>query len=200
MRFALEALQANEGDCLLLHYETSGAPAVRVLLDGGPSSIYASILKPRLDALRGDSVLDLRMVVVTHIDADHITGVLDLFRKLTEMQTDGEDLFCRVRTLWHNAFTVLHGSSPASFESGPVSASLDGQVVPGLDDVTQAIVASVPQGNQLRGFAAQLAVPVNQGAGGPLVLAPGAGAAHRQPGRWPDVDRAGAAQGRARSS
>ena len=91
MRFALEALQANEGDCLLLHYDKSGAAAVRVLLDGGPSSIYASVLKPRLDALRGDSVLDLRMVVVTHIDADHITGVLDLFRKLTEMQTDGED-------------------------------------------------------------------------------------------------------------
>jgi len=172
MRFALEALQANEGDCLLLHYEKSGAPAVRVLLDGGPSSIYAAVLKPRLDALRGDSVLDLRMVVVTHIDADHITGVLDLFRKLTEMQTDGEDLFCQVRTLWHNAFTLLHGNSPASVDSGPVSASLDGQVVPGLDDVTQAVVASVPQGNQLRGFAAQLAIPLNQGVGGPLVLAP----------------------------
>jgi hypothetical protein len=175
MRFALEALQANEGDCLLLHYEPSGAPAVRILLDGGPSSIYTSILKPRLDALRGGSVLDLRMVVVTHIDADHITGVLDLFRKLTEMQTDGEDLFCQVRTLWHNAFTVLHANSPASVDSGPVSASLDGRMVPGLDDATQAIVASVPQGNQLRGFAAQLAIPVNQGAGGPLVLAPDQG-------------------------
>ena len=53
-----------------------------------------------------------------------------------------------------------------------MSASLDGQVMPGLDEVTQAVVASVPQGNQLRGFAAQLAIPVNQGVGGPLVLAP----------------------------
>ena len=163
MRFALEALQANDGDCLLLHYEKTGAPATRVLLDGGATSIYTSILKPRLDALRGDSVLDLRMVVVTHIDADHITGILDLFRKLTEMQTDGEDLFCRIRTLWHNAFTEMHGNSPASIDSGPVSASLDGQMVPGLDDMTQAIVASVPQGNQLRGFAAQLAIPDQSG-------------------------------------
>jgi hypothetical protein len=88
------------------------------------------------------------------------------------MQTDGEDLFCQVRTLWHNAFTLLHGNSPASVDPGPVSASLDGQVMPGLDDVTQAVVASVPQGNQLRGFAAQLAIPLNQGVGGPLVLAP----------------------------
>ena len=93
MIFSLEVRRARNGDCLLLHYEKSGAAAVRVLLDGGPSSIYTSVLKPRLDALRGDSVLDLRMVVVTHIDADHITGVLDLFRTLTEMQTDCEDLF-----------------------------------------------------------------------------------------------------------
>src|SRR6476620_10891113 len=103
MRFALEALQANDGDCLLLHYSgTTGVPA-HVLIDGGSQGVYKSVLKPRLDSLRGHDVLDLRMVLVSHIDADHITGVLDLFRSIKEQQDQGADPFCRIRTLWHNA-------------------------------------------------------------------------------------------------
>lgn len=172
MRFALEAMQANDGDCLLLHFEPPGAPPVRILLDGGSQGIYQSVIKPRIDQLRGQGALDLRMAIVSHIDADHITGILDLFKTLSEMQDDGKDLFCRIRTLWHNAFSDTHGNTPASLESAAVSASIDGRVIPGLDDFTQAVVASVPQGNQLRGYATHLAVPINQGAGAPVVLAP----------------------------
>lgn len=152
MRFALEAMQAHDGDALFLHYEPAGAPAVRVLLDGGSQMIFQSVIKPRIDQLRGQGALDLRMVIVSHIDADHITGVLDLFKSLSETQDDGKELFCKIRTLWHNAFTVVHENTPASIESSAVSASLDGRVVvQGLDEVTQAVVASVPQGNELRG-------------------------------------------------
>ncbi|HEY2907192.1 MAG TPA: hypothetical protein VGJ29_14920 [Vicinamibacterales bacterium] len=172
MRFALEAMQAHDGDCLLLHYEPAGAPPVRVLLDGGSQMIFQSVLKPRIDQLRGQGPLDLRMAIVSHIDADHITGILDLFKALSEMQDDGKELFCRIRTLWHNAFADVHGDTPASVESGAVSASIDGRIVPGLDDETQAVVASVPQGNQLRGYATRLAIPINEGAGGPILLAP----------------------------
>ena len=173
MRFALEAMQAHDGDCLFLHYEPAGAPAVRVLLDGGSQMIFQSVIKPRIDQLRGQGALDLRMVIVSHIDADHITGILDLFKSLSETQDDGKELFCRIRTLWHNAFTVVHGNTPASIESSAVSASLDGRVVvQGLDEVTQAVVASVPQGNELRGYATRLAIPINEGAGTPIVLAP----------------------------
>lgn len=171
-RFALEALQANDGDCLLLHFEPADATPVRVLIDGGSQTIYQSVIKPRIDQLRGAARLDLRMVVVSHIDADHITGVLDLFKTLSEMQDDGEEPFCRIRTLWHNAFAAVHGSTPARADSSAVSASLEGQPIPGLDDVTYAVVASVPQGNQLRGYATHLTIPINQGVGGPLVLAP----------------------------
>jgi glyoxylase-like metal-dependent hydrolase (beta-lactamase superfamily II) len=77
--FTLEALQANDGDCLLLHYGTEDAPK-HILIDGGPKTIYKSVLKPRLDELRGARALNLRMVMVSHIDLDHITGVLDLSR------------------------------------------------------------------------------------------------------------------------
>ena len=172
MRFALEALQAHDGDCLLLHYEPAAAAPVRVLLDGGSQLIFQSIIKPRLDELRGQAVLDLRMAIVSHIDADHITGILDLFKTLAEMQDDGKDLFCRIRTLWHNAFNDVHGNTPASIESAAVSASIEGRIVPGLDPFTEAVVASVPQGNELRGYATRLAIPINEGVSGPVVLAP----------------------------
>ena len=47
--------------------------------------------------------------MVSHIDADHITGILDLFKALEQRQEDGEDGFCRIQTLWHNSFEKLHG-------------------------------------------------------------------------------------------
>ncbi len=175
VRFALEALQANDGDCLLLHYEPPGAAPQRVLIDGGSRSIYSSIIKPRLDQLRGPAALDLRMVVVSHIDADHITGIVDLFKALAEARTDGTEPFCRIQTLWHNSFADVHGGVPAGAGAAVMKASLDGQLVPGLDEFVQAVVASVPQGNELRAYAADLAVPINLGAGGSLVLAPEAG-------------------------
>src|SRR5262245_34155671 len=145
MQFVLEALQANDGDCLLLHYAPNRGRPIHVLVDGGSKGVYKSVLKPRLDSLRGNNALDLRMVLVSHIDADHITGVLDLFRNLKELQDQGEDAFCRIRTLWHNAFDELHAGVPSP-TSAAVSASLQGRIVPGLDETTQAVVASVPQG------------------------------------------------------
>jgi len=177
MVFTLEALQANDGDCLILHYQkTAAAKPVRVLIDGGSAGVYSSVLKPRLDKLRAGKPLDLRMVMTSHIDADHITGILDLFKALAQLREDGDDEFCRVETLWHNSFEKLHGSQPAAAQSATVAASLDGVAPPkGLNQVTAAVVASVPQGNQLRKAAVQLGVPINQGAGGDPVAAPAHG-------------------------
>jgi hypothetical protein len=177
MVFTLEALQANDGDCLLLHYQkTAAGKPVRILIDGGSAGVYSSVLKPRLDQLRAKKPLDLRMVMTSHIDADHITGVLDLFKALAQLRDDGEDEFCRVETLWHNSFEKLHGGKPAAVQSAAVAASLDGIAPPrGLSDFAAAVVASVPQGNQLRKAAVQLKVPINQGAGGDPVAAPARG-------------------------
>jgi beta-lactamase superfamily II metal-dependent hydrolase len=176
MLFTLEALQANDGDCLLLHYQPSSGAVVRVLIDGGSAGVYSSILKPRLDQLRGQEPLRLRLAMVSHIDADHITGLLDLFKALEDQQVNGEEGFCQIQTLWHNSFEALHGGKTAVAHSATVAASIDG-VVPlhGLEWSTAAVVASVPQGNRLRNLAVQLTVPVNQGAGGPLVTAPAHG-------------------------
>ena len=120
------------------------------MIDGGSAGVYTTVLKPRLDQLRGNKPLRLRMAMVSHIDADHITGILDLLKSLEEQQADGEDGFCQIQTLWHNSFEKLHGGKTAVAQSATVTASIDGVVPPDdrLDWSTQAVVASVPQGNQ----------------------------------------------------
>ena len=70
MLFSLEALKAQHGDCLLLHW---GDPARLILIDGGPGPVYRNSLEPRLEQLRGRRVgegesLPVDMLVVSHID------------------------------------------------------------------------------------------------------------------------------------
>jgi hypothetical protein len=175
MRLTLEALQANDGDCLLLHYARTGVATVRILVDGGSRGIYSSVLKPRIDQLRHGRTLDLRMVLVSHIDLDHITGVLDLFAALERAQEDGNDPFCRVRTLWHNSFERVHADRRATLQSAAVGAALGGTPPPGLEPKTAAVVASVRQGAALRNAAERLGIPLNEGAVDELVRAPETG-------------------------
>ena len=173
MGVQLEALQANEGDCLLLHYGT-GAQTGRILIDGGSRGVYAGVLKKRLEELRGAAPrLDLRLVMVSHIDADHITGILDLCKDLVEKQADGEAPRYRIRSLWHNSFEKL-ASHAAVRESALVGAALGGVAPAGLDRDVAAVVASVKQGNDLRGFARKLTV-INAETNAELVMAPAVG-------------------------
>jgi beta-lactamase superfamily II metal-dependent hydrolase len=171
MKFSLEALQANDGDCLLLHYGGGAGAGALILIDGGSRGIYRSVLKPRLEELRGKGRLNLRMVMVSHIDADHISGIEDLLRDLLNQQGENE-LPYRIETLWHNSFEKLTGNRQANIESAAVASSLGGAVVSGLTDDVAAVVASVKQGNNIRNYAVQLAIPINKGAGAPLVRAP----------------------------
>jgi beta-lactamase superfamily II metal-dependent hydrolase len=173
--FQLEAVQANDGDCLLLHYD-AGPEAGLILIDGGSSGVYRKFLGPRLRQVRGsNSVLNLRLVIVSHIDADHITGILDFFKELSELQNDGKPLPFEVESLWHNSFGGLVGTRAAA-QSAIVSAALGGDTtsLPDLQEKVRAVVASVQQGNDLRLAAARLTM-INAEADADLILAPRSG-------------------------
>lgn len=71
----LEMLSAGRGDCLILEYGVEGSTH-RVLIDGGmPGSSEA--LRARL---RSEPRPHFELVVVTHVDLDHIGGLLKLFQ------------------------------------------------------------------------------------------------------------------------
>src|SRR5215470_12461772 len=176
----LEALQANDGDCLLLHYG-DGATSGLILIDGGSRGVYRNVLEKRLDELRaGKSVLNMRLVVVSHIDADHITGLLDMFREMSEQKSDGKVPRWKVGSLWHNAFEKTVGSHSAAVQSATVGAAsagspnLDLLRNQGLQEKALAVVASVKQGKDLQRFATSL-TRINAETDGKLIVAPKSG-------------------------
>jgi hypothetical protein len=73
--FSIEMLPAQEGDALWIEYGTAAKPH-RILVDGGtPPTI--EVLKARIEELDpGDRQFEL--LIVTHIDTDHIGGILRL--------------------------------------------------------------------------------------------------------------------------
>jgi hypothetical protein len=158
--FTLEALQAAHGDCLLLHYGQPSAPRL-ISIDGGPKGIYASSLAPRLAQIRkqrGGAVLEMRMVMVSHIDDDHITGILDFTHELRRQQDAGQAPSFDLLTLWHNSFDDLIGKLPAE-----VQPLVRRRMAGHLNEDAQAIAASVKQGRDLRIDADALALNVNSG-------------------------------------
>ncbi len=168
--FSLEALSAKQGDCLLLHWgeDESGRLA---LIDGGPSGVYDHWLSPRLKELAGErrnGPLGLELVLVSHIDDDHIHGVLELFDACAEAKEDESPAPYAIDRLWHNAFHTL-----ADQALGGTGATAVASAAVGAGGVGGACAASVKQGVQLQTYADLLRVPINDGHGG-LIAAPSA--------------------------
>jgi hypothetical protein len=159
--FTLEALQAAHGDALLLHYGTLDHPRL-IVIDGGPAGVYKASLDPRLKqihAARGGAVLEIRMVMVSHIDDDHIVGVLELTKALRELQDRRATLPYDILTLWHNSFDDI-----ADHAGGGAGAALRAAALGTRAPAdAAAIVASVPQGRQLRLDADKLGINMNSG-------------------------------------
>jgi beta-lactamase superfamily II metal-dependent hydrolase len=158
--FTLEALEAAEGDALLLHYGSRQKPRL-IVIDGGPKDIYKKSLAPRLAQIRqarGGGVMEVRMVMVSHIDGDHITGILDLTRDLRKTQDGNEELPYDILTLWHNSFDDIVAKLNAEIQEHVVRVK---HTDLGAD--AAAIAADVPQGRTLRFDANALSLNLNSG-------------------------------------
>ena len=95
--FELEMLPAREGDCLILTYGHPDTPH-RILVDGGRAATYAD-LKTALSRLpEKQRIFDL--IVVTHVDRDHIEGILAM------LQDPNRPI--RFHDLWFNGYHHLH--------------------------------------------------------------------------------------------
>jgi glyoxylase-like metal-dependent hydrolase (beta-lactamase superfamily II) len=173
MIVTLEPLRAAFGDCLLLHYG-KGRDVQRVLIDGGPGGTYRDSLEPRLTQLRGDSEdpLRLRLAMISHIDTDHIAGIVDLFDRLVEQADDGKPPEVEVEALWFNAFEHLTGAGRGGASSAEVRGAATAMVAATPGSESAAVAASVAEGVTLREDAKRLGVPTNPEFDG-LVVADG---------------------------
>ena len=179
MLFTLEALHAKHGDSLLLHYGKPGAPKL-IVIDGGPAGVYKTSLRPRLTELKqsrsADAPLTIRMLMVSHLDDDHINGVLAFLDELVENKDNGEDLPYNILTIWHNTFDDIIGNEPQELLkalSGKSSGKAASAGVP-LSREGGALAASVPQGREVRNNANKLALGINDPLG-TFVAAPAKG-------------------------
>jgi hypothetical protein len=172
MLFTLEALEAKHGDALLLHFGTTAKPQL-IVIDGGPAGVYTKTLKNRLDALKAmrspDDPLPIRMVMVSHIDDDHINGVLQLTKRLDELRAQRKPLPYNLLTLWHNSFDDLVGNQADALTANlkaAVKAVSVGAVIPSALPIQRhsaLVLASVNQGRELRNYATTLSLHVNEG-------------------------------------
>lgn len=105
--FKMTMLPAGDGDCLVLSW---GEPdALRhAVVDGGRTSTYLA-LRPRLVEMhRNHEALEL--LVLTHVDADHIEGSLKY--------VGDPDLPIEPARVWYNSFEALGGLSAKSVAQG----------------------------------------------------------------------------------
>lgn len=190
MIFSLDVRRARKGDCMLLHYG-SKADTRLIMIDGGPAQVYQSHLRPRLEEIRQKrklAALPVEILMVSHVDDDHIQGILDLTKELTA--DPNRPPLVRVQSLWHNSFDAIIGRDPAELTAavtaqfGPASvsgglsatASIDlGPNASAADEEiasdTLMVLASIAQGYRLRGDAEALGWARNLEHGGKLIIA-----------------------------
>jgi hypothetical protein len=155
-----------------------------VLIDGGPSDVYKPHLRPRLEQLRqarrlsDETPLPIDLLMVSHIDDDHIQGILELTGELIDAGDQKPAPF-RIRKLWHNTFDDILGDRPEELLSS-VTASFGAAAVspePDVDDermdpAAGMVLAGVAQGRRLRDDArnGHLRIPVNPEFEGKLIM------------------------------
>ncbi|MBR1123516.1 hypothetical protein JQ628_18475 [Bradyrhizobium lablabi] len=162
---ALEALNALYGDCLLLRYPGPDGKERFWIIDGGPRagdsggqqiSVWLDVLLPRIEDIKDEinadpnKPLPVALGMVSHIDDDHIFGIMNLMQKLVGA-TAADPAAVKFDRFWFNSFEGLVGPKPAGMPADAQTASLQSLVsvqnLPGVaDEHARMIMESVGQG------------------------------------------------------
>jgi len=104
--FRIDMLPAREGDCLIVSYGSEESPH-RILIDGGRKATYSD-LKGYLSSLP-ESERVFELLIVSHVDRDHIEGVLALF--------DDPEPLVTFKDIWFNGYHHLKGEDFEEFSA-----------------------------------------------------------------------------------
>lgn len=98
----IEIFPASYGDCFLVSCGF-GEQKTNILIDGGFYSCFKHVEK-KLKQLRQENQT-LRLIVVTHIDRDHITGIIKLLIKNGKYHNPK---LIPIEEIWHNGFKHMN--------------------------------------------------------------------------------------------
>ena len=126
-------LPAFHGDCIIVSYVHEDIQR-NILIDGGPPRTYPRVLKPALEKITSDKQ-NIDLLIVTHIDDDHIGGIKKLFE-----DTKLDRSF--IKRVWFNSGNLL-------FEKFEKTVNLEREVAIIPDDTVDM---SINQGITLEKF------------------------------------------------
>jgi ribonuclease BN (tRNA processing enzyme) len=182
----LTVFQSDKGDCLLL----TGADGRKMLVDGGMSRAYSEHVAPTLGQLRQDKQT-IDVVYVSHIDQDHISGILKMMDDEVEWRIHDYQLSTgnkhkkepdvprppKIKAIWHNAFHQQLTRNTGEIEEmlAASAAILSGSGVDAVKKLASAqneLVTSIAEAIKLtrRVSPEQLGIKLNQPAKGKLML------------------------------
>lgn len=90
--FTIEMLAAGNGDCLWVEFGDPASPKV-MLIDGGIENTETALRAKIATRTTGGKSLHIELVVCTHIDNDHIEGLLGLLKDLPPRVSIGDIWF-----------------------------------------------------------------------------------------------------------
>jgi len=134
MDIAIDVLKAHEGECILITLNDCGKK-YRILVDGGVYDTYSDILKCKLQPIFNNENDQIDLLVITHIDDDHIGGIKEIFEdsSLSEIM-----LKKKIRRIWFNSAEVI-----ADFIDGKSHEEYSDRLVTIIkDDETKISVSS----------------------------------------------------------
>jgi hypothetical protein len=178
----LRVIQAQYGDCMILVSGT-GKRRKYMLVDGGPGGVYGPYLRGELKKINAaGGKLDL--VVLSHVDDDHVAGLLELMDEMKQAQDGGTAPIIQVGGMWHNGFSKILPEAPEAadalekemvaevFAPPPApaqspaapSGTTSGEAAPGATNPwVGAVEYNVNQGHQLQLVDAELGIARNAG-------------------------------------
>ena len=127
----VEIFPAGVGDSILLRCAVEGR-AINILVDGGVRKTYEDQLRRRLLELRTQGER-LDVLIVTHIDSDHIGGALSLLKANGRSAAPS---VIAIGDIWHNGYRHLnlYGRRPTDDEKRRVLNQVHG--IPDTDSRT----------------------------------------------------------------
>jgi len=105
---SIYVLPALRGDCLWVECTRDAGPPWRLLVDGGMAGTWP-VLRKHIAGLAQGMPLHIDLAVVSHIDSDHIGGMLQLFASTDPKLTFGD--------IWFNGLPQLPEAGSARSRS-----------------------------------------------------------------------------------
>ena len=155
--YNLHVIQAEFGDSMLLEFGTKTHPKY-ILIDGGPNGVYDASLQLSITELVKSKVIEA--VIVTHVDADHIKGILDLLSDLKDQKDNGAVPYLQLLDLWLNTFNQT--IDPTSELTNRLNSLYSNAAANGIQMATTAVaINGIKEGNKVRTLCNILNVPMN---------------------------------------